>query len=267
MSLWQIVLKAPGSLKSIHIIDKEDEWKPIDINSWITSNLTIYSNVIFYNDDPPDKPPVSCCAHAKGVLTWNDHNIKWLIHSCPNWPENKTNFAFPKSTIIYGQSFILLDLPIVFLQDIIQHLEIMKVHGYNSTIGLSFDHGLKDFDLMPIDSTLWHVAKNRTWSKDIFDDALAPLFGGDIFAETWMRPTTADTKHVDNIDEIRWFDGTKYKESQDHSKYAFSINETNPFVYIGDLNHLHSQANRGGGGIIIKDLVLWKAFFSLVYKH
>jgi hypothetical protein len=146
----------------------------------------------------------------------------------------------------------------------------MRVNTYEVTdkkLWNSIDTPDIDFDKIELEDNIWHVAKNKKWNKDLFDDSLSGLFGGNILAETWQRPKSLDTEYVDNIEIIKWPDGTTYNTSQDHSKYAFSTNEENPFLYIGDINHAKSQNKRGGGGTIIRNNLLWKAFYSLVYKR
>jgi hypothetical protein len=43
-----------------------------------------------------------------------------------------------------------------------------------------------------------------------------------------------------------------YKSTNDHSKYACN----HEYVIIGDLNRMTTQFDRGGGGILIKDMIL-----------
>jgi hypothetical protein len=152
----------------------------------------------------------------------------------------------------------------------------MNVYVYESAFDKEYDniYGLDDNDLMinndfskiMLIENIWHIAKSKELNSDIYQDALTKIFNGDIFSETWMRPKREDTENVDNIEIIKWYDGTFYSDSQDHSKYAFSKNPQSPFVFIGDMNNMFSQRKRGGGGIIIKDYRLWNSFFSLIYK-
>ena len=53
-------------------------------------------------------------------------------------------------------------------------------------------------------------------------------------------------------------DGTTFKSSQDHSKWAV----TEDHVWIGDLNHMKLQEKRGGGGMVISDDALAIAFLA-----
>lgn len=51
-----------------------------------------------------------------------------------------------------------------------------------------------------------------------------------------------------------------FKYTVDHSKYAISTSKEEPFVCIGDLNRVHSQAKRGGGVMCQSNLDLWTIF-------
>ena len=269
--MYQIVLKAPHDITGIYIDYKQTTWSSlICINDWINNIFETHKiNKIFYNDEVPGKTTDSSHAHAKGILLWDNMTIKWLIHSVPKWPEIGTDMTLPHSAIIYGQSFILLELPIRMLSNIMNHLQIMHVNIYvNNCLPDIFKLILKtDLDIFDMSETISHIAKSSKWNKDLFDDELANIFGGSILAETWMRPVKKDTQNVDNIELIKWPDGTCYSETHDHSKYAMSTNSEKPFVYIGDINHMSSQIHRGGGGVIIKDLHLWEAFYGLIFKR
>ena len=71
---------------------------------------------------------------------------------------------------------------------------------------------------------------------------------------------TDEIKHIKSI-QITDPECT-FSETLDHSKWAISVNKD--WVFIGDLNRMHSQKNRGGGGILIRNnKQLWKAFNKL----
>lgn len=264
--MFRIILKAPNSLKGIFFDDFCYNWSNIsNISSLVKNMFHDYPNYIYYNDEVPHHNIGSNYAHAKGVLSWNNYTISWLIHSYPNWPMETLDFPTTK----FGQSFIHLTLPIALLSKVLAHLKLMNVYVYKSTFDLSkliiSDINIDSIQLFEEES-IYHIAKNAKWDKDIFDDYLVSLFGCNIFCESWMRPICKDTEHVDNVTVIQWPNGIRYNETQDHSKYAFSINSYNPWVYIGDLNHTTSQSHRGGGGVLIKHPLLWDAFYKLVYK-
>jgi hypothetical protein len=240
-----------------------------NINDWIKLHLDIssYPHRIFYNDEVKEEDQIKKMnnrAHAKGVILWNDDHIKWLIHSCPQWPSSDS-LEFTHTNIIYGQSFILLELPISLLSSILKHIEIMFVYIYHSSEPLK-EHGKDQIDKCQLAENIWHIAKNCTWKKDIYDDYLVSLFGTNILSESWLRPYEPGSNRVKNADIIIWPDGTTYHETHDHSKYAISTNHQHPWIYIGDLNHMESQTKRGGGGIIMNDIEVWEEFHRLFHS-
>jgi deoxyribonuclease-2 len=275
--MWEIALKAPEGDRIIYFSDENisEGWHSIDnINDWVKNIFSRHkwTDKIIYNDDTPKDEAVSNYAHAKGVLVWNEDTIGWLIHSSPNWPKwnNGKLSKLPETATIYGQSFIFVELPITFLESIIGNLKLMRINTYelsDKKLWNSVNIPDNDFNRIELFDNIWHIAKTKKWDKDLFDDSLVSLFGGNILAETWQRPKSLDTVNVDNIEKIKWEDGTTYNITQDHSKYALSTNEETPWVYIGDINHTESQSHRGGGGIIIKDELVWKQFYSLVHKR
>lgn len=254
-----VVLKAPGGTRGIYTDSNQDSWTTTDVNIWLEGALGKLPNRLIYNDELAGEQADSYHAHAKGVLEWDDTRVQWLIHSCPNWPA-AGSWALPESVQRFGQSFLLLELPAAVLPTIMDHLEIMEVHASKA-----ISSEKKDFDVAELFVNTLHVAKSRAWNKDLFEDGIAGIMHGGMFVESWMRPPAPDTADVKNIGEIRWPDGTTYEETQDHSKYAFSSQKDNPWVYVGDINHMRSQARRGGGGAIIRGAALWSAFYSL-YK-
>lgn len=262
--MFQILLKAPQSTSAIFYADSFDDWiNIIDCNIWLNSIILYgeYTNRIIYNDEVENHNIGSNYAHAKGILYWNNDKIRWIIHSVPNWPlANSTKLP----NIIYGQSFICIDLSITYLSKILNHLSIMNVYVYNSTFDLQKLIQNQIIDTFNVADNILHIAKSDKWDSDLFDDYLAPLFGCNLLCESWLRPVCKDTNKVHNSSLIKWPNGVSYTETHDHSKYAISTNKDNPWVYIGDLNHMKSQAKRGGGGFIIKDEKLWKVFYSII---
>ena len=66
---------------------------------------------------------------------------------------------------------------------------------------------------------------------------------------------------------IQWPDGIEYSMSNDHSKYAVSMDSEHPWVFIGDINRMESQYRRGGGGILIKNIELWKRMNEILLSY
>jgi deoxyribonuclease-2 len=77
---------------------------------------------------------------------------------------------------------------------------------------------------------------------------------------------------VRNVVELKWHDGVSvvkeedYVEQQDHSKWAVSDSAEDPWVFVGDINRMPSQHHRGGGGVVIRDAALWRAFTAMIVR-
>lgn len=149
-----------------------------------------------------------------------------------------------------------------------------------------------------------HYAKSPHFEEDFYEE-LAKQKGG-CRVESWIRgqkvldsplvsnnavvyslkPSESKRKSFKGKDG---YESLKFLESQDHSKWAVSTldgsiishqvmergsiipletkdTERNIWVMIGDLNRMHSQWKRGGGGMMIWDIDLRKAWNNLLNK-
>ena len=212
--MWEIALKAPHGLDIISLDDvsrlsgwKSDEYA--NINQWISSKFdNDFPNWIAYNDDVIRQNVSSTFGHCKGMVIWNDREIRWLVHSCPNFPESIRPLSnLPESACMYGQSFVFLSLPIGQIESVLKHLKIMEAHIYlispdASSIFNNLERPTETFDVIKFTDNIWHIGKSRKWGEDLYDDGLFGLFGGGQYVETWMRPRVPDTVIVDNLEEI-----------------------------------------------------------------
>lgn len=267
---------------------------------------TEYTNVLAYTDDEPDDEKGenvhSNGGHAKGLVGWNSKKIGWLIHSVPNFPvfknivnngNNKNTPIFPVPSIdngqlIYGQSFIYLEMDYTeeSITTIRRQLDLMKAHIYFKVLsdpieGIDIfekkEKGKKDekkeekkeICVVPFSSDIVHVSKSPKWGKDLFQDFMADYFKSIVVCETWMKPGMVSSPMVKNALVVKWDDDehTEYFTSLDHSKYAVSMNCNYPWVFIGDINRMESQKRRGGGGLMIKNTEIWKAFHSIMFSY
>ena len=277
-----IALKKPKGTSYGFIDEKSDEWQcGNDINQWINEMFMRqnYDHFIFYNDDEPDDERGtnlrSRGAHAKGIVGWNNDQIGWCIHSVPNYPEFSDTFKktkrfdpLDKSQLIYGQSFIYLEIPFTLktMLDIFIQLELMEAHIYYETI--SSKEFLKknkeenkeneEIRVIHFSDTIYHVSKHTKWGKDLYENFLVSFFNANVMCETWMKPGIPSSSNVKNVRTVKWKNDESYYDTNDHSKYAVSMNPDNPWVYIGDINRMESQYRRGGGGVLIKNKKIWR---------
>lgn len=196
-----------------------------------------------------------------------------MIHSIPNYPEFKENkedyiLDIDPSQLIYGQSIIILTFPYSDqkLNDIYTQLDVMNAHIYYNCTNYSKKKDSNLIRLIDIAECVQHISKHEKWGKDIFEH-LSLSFDTVMLCETWCKPASPSTSLVKNVKTVRWNDQLSYSSTNDHSKYAVSMSEDKPYVFIGDINHMESQTRRGGGGVIIKNKSLWKAFHSIIQNY
>jgi deoxyribonuclease-2 len=113
------------------------------------------------------------------------------------------------------------------------------------------------------------IAKNRQWGKDFWNDLVGPTLKDDMDVETWIRgsvPPMIDSDGIHKTFDIKFIDLRPlgaywaWPESKDHAKWG--ITYKNNWVCVGDINHMISQQNRGGGTIAFQDAKLWQALKS-----
>jgi deoxyribonuclease-2 len=202
--------------------------------------------------------------HCKGILAWNATHVSWLVHSVPNFPREFTGSTISPielSEHIYGQSFIHVTRQAdeAFVKQAIAHIYLMNAHVF-------MKHNVPDV-LQPKDmiSTLsfseeiTHIAKSSKNEIDIYSEYLT-IYAPDWQVETWKRGHAINTPStIKDITHLSIF-GLKYKDSQDHSKWATS----EQYYWIGDLNRMTSQYKRGGGGFLVKNQGISNALKSII---
>ena len=238
-----------------------------DINTWIQNHYCVsnWPNWVIYNDDIIKivEKNTTSHGHCKGILTWNNERIGWMVHSLPNFPRNfrnRTISAVEHSELIYGQSFQYIEIPFTntMLKDILHHINYMDSNIYLENYTDEFMQYKNMIyptinKCMPLKLTedIVHIAKPYNHKIDIYSDYLVKSSHEKWYVQTWKRghPIITVNSRVNDITNLE-FDGIKWKSSQDHSKWAVSTNE---YYWVGDLNRMTSQYNRGGGGLICRD--------------
>lgn len=263
---YRVALKAPGGTKYIMLPSGS---RLPDINLWLGANLhqRKWTHHLLYNDEPPSQEG-SGAGHCKGVLVWDSTHVGWLVHSTPKWP---ATFSDPLPPIDaaqteFGQSFVYIEAPIDKLDAILAQIALMGAHVYSGSNERKVNAPHSFIELAY--GVCWHVAKSPANHIDFYDAYLPQFLGGSLTCQTWGRPLLDSTEHAKNIRRMQWApDEPVYTTSQDHSKFAVSMDWRCPHVYIGDLNHMHSQEHRGGGGIIINDYALWQSFHDIIVDY
>ena len=262
-----VVLKLPHGQKGL--IYNNGAFHPMEsVQDWVQSLYSSgWDGWAAYNDE-------TCITnkktkgHCKGVVTWNATKIGWLIHSVPNFPTEITNNSISPilpSELIYGQSFVYVEMPYSkeCLESILKQIEWMDANIYlsNNMITPLFYFTVTGIKTMVISPTISHHSKPSHYIMDIYGEHLCELDKSTWYVETWRRGSTINTiiPNLHDVKNLGWF-AINYKESQDHSKWAVS----NQHVWIGDLNRMESQMKRGGGGVVIRDAAMVKAFRGLI---
>ena len=301
---FKIALKFPHGISGI--VYTEDFEKTDSIDLWIQSlyNDKNWTGFIVYNDQIEDekiqpndeltpeginleggKKPFCphTKGHAKGIVAWNDTKVSWLIHSVPNFPrkfDGNTISPIEKSEHLYGQSFMYVEVSANLYQEIINRVHMMHANVYLSKNEPTRPVGKKckqvQFQELKLNESIIHIAKPPAHKHDIYQH-ISNYEDCEWLVETWKRGheikedvaegcisccwNTGSKSVIKEVKRLSW-EGVDWKESNDHSKWAASES----YLWIGDLNRMTSQFTRGGGGFLIKNPKLAKAFRKLVVE-
>lgn len=268
----KIALKLPHGVGYIEYEDKTKSFvKYVDINLWIKK---LYKgkniqNYIVYNDETNkigDKHTKK--GHCKGILTWNNNNISFLVHSIPNFPEKFGEGDISDinpSELIYGQSMIYIEFNFtaITLYNILNSIHSMKAHIYIEK-NLPILNYLNDNRIIStkISKNITYIVKPPSLYIDIYSEYLYEKYKSKWFIETWQRGhhiTNNDCENIIDIKKLK-FENIGWLESQDHSKWAVC----DKYFSIGDLNRMTSQFKRGGGLILCEDINVCYALKALI---
>jgi hypothetical protein len=269
-SVRKIALKLPHGSKGVFM--SANQFQDTDINEWVANlyNQKTWTGWFCYNDDLPGEDQHTSRGHCKGIVTWNESRIGWLIHSVPKFPQSfNGSYITPigASELIYGQSFLYIEQSRskVNLDDVIRQIFWMKpnlFHTHNMPTVALYNPLVLEIKTLKWSKTMTHLAKSPEHNTDFIGTELCKLHEG-WHEETWKRGSLyQDHKNVKTIHTL-CVNNTSYTSSQDHSKWAVSPSH----VWIGDLNHMKSQEKRGGGGMVINNKEVASAFSALVKVH
>mmetsp|Transcript_17903 Transcript_17903/g.58500 ORF Transcript_17903/g.58500 Transcript_17903/m.58500 type:complete len:374 (+) Transcript_17903:3-1124(+) len=254
-----------------------------------------------YNDEDPDEVKHNSRGHTKGVVGLDKSGGFWLVHSTPRFPTFPSRGPYEGMqdfTKKYGQSFLCMSLDLAVLDSLAPQFQLTfpaifeskmpdtlakEVPGLVDVIGGAHETAPKS-NVVPIVTKAGNrmfnsFAKNVKWDQELYEDLIAPFYASSLLVETWMNgrnpcPTYCPPQFsygAVNIRELN-VDGTDWKETQDHSKWAvsFDLSAADPrtkVACIGDINRQMSQATRGGGTVCFEDDLLWRSFSSFVTAH
>jgi deoxyribonuclease-2 len=250
-----------------------------------------------WNDEAPNGYDASdTYAHSKGFIM-TDLNQGFLVaHSKPQWPDarNSTNNSpapFPDDQ--YAQSLVCMTISAATANKIAAGLQINRPYIYSSYISPSVAEALPTLNAWLTKQTVSTVnatqdfytvggkkitqfAKSKVWGRDLYDDFVSPFYGTALDVETWidgsggrmstMCANSTDVVQFDifEVNKVEMSDGTTWLNTQDHSKWCFSVNSSEDISCIGDINRMCSQEGRGGGAYCLVDDGLHTAFSTVV---
>jgi hypothetical protein len=279
----KVALKFPHGKSGIEFSDLQKCFIDCtDINVWLKNiyKSQTFTNWVVYNDQMKkvDKKNAhgNGNSHAKGLVAWNDVKISWLCHSVPEFPaffdgENGEISDIDQSELVYGQSFQYVEIPYHNdkLCDIMNQLYIMEVRIVEEKNHLTFPKRKNNaINTLILSDTVTHIAKSPKHQIDIYSQSIVIHYPHLWKVETWVRGHIIESeipismRRVRDIKKINYKD-ISYKESQDHSKWAVS---DSTFYFVGDLNRMTSQYNRGGGGFICDNKDIAHSFRELICK-
>ncbi|BFZ05876.1 hypothetical protein BsWGS_08914 [Bradybaena similaris] len=263
---------------------------------------------IVYNDEPPPSQ-VSLGnggGHTKGVVAFDKNSGFWLIQSAPHFPPSD-KYSYPQTACHYGQSFLCVTFPYTQLGNVATQLWYNEPHIYNLNVPDSFIQDYPDLNKVihghthpgsPYYSVLQmsslggekftSFAKSGEFGEDLYDGLVAPRLQQDLLVETWLNggggkldsncSTTYKVMKINSI-SMQAF-GLKFKETDDHSKWATSTSVVGfrkekvlkfqaleKWTCIGDINRMLSQFKRGGGTMCLQNPSVWQTYTSSVDSY
>lgn len=210
-----------------------------------------------YNDDPP--PPLdvasSTYAHSKGVVLLNDESGFWLVHSKPNWPNQRSDGPIPFPDSTYSQSLMCITMNSSMFDTAAAGFLINFPFIYDSYMSANLESTLPIFKswINKGKSTVTNMtfeitsragkpflqfAKSKSWGRDLYDDFVAPFLNESIHVETWRSGSGGRMGSVcENTDDDTWTirpisydiiqvslvtmpDRSSWKGTSDHSKWV-----------------------------------------------
>jgi len=247
------------------------------------------SNVfyMFYNDEFPNGTWSETYGHVKGDLLFDDEYGFWLVHSFPKFPLTD-HYEYAQNARYYGQNALCMSYSYASLRTIGQQLLFMNPYIYGVQLPSSMATQNPELADAIAGNTITSPPYNRSATlttvggTSFTDFAKAGGFGIDIYqwmaaalttsldAETWQNnggnlPSYCSGKYeVHSIQSILLPGNIAFPDTDDHSKWAVSEDESYPWTCMGDVNRQTGQLIRGGGMVCLKNDSVWKAFRSTV---
>ena len=285
---WFVAFRKPGSApRTYYVFDDTSTTASFRMvnNEYILAHLfdgiDLQSDqVLLWNDEPAKSEDASSSngdvpnqtAHDKGVLYRNskDNTGFYLLHSVPQFPATSGTSLNPvtPTASAYGQSFICVSSNSdASFQLVWNHVKSQNSQIYHNSFTYP-DPPKPSQDVL--DSTLEgfrYVTKTSINLNEPYEQLLAPLLKSSLLVESWGRPYEANncsaTYQVVNNEHIQ-FGSEIFKSTSDHSKYCLAISQPN-LLCVGGMNHMTSQAERGGSWLCFSNQNLYSAIKNSIW--
>ena len=265
---------------------EESTFPPTMITSYVTSATTSDFNYFFWNDDLTtkdggSKSASSDRAHAKGSLVYDKDNGAFLLHSLPRFPTrteaNQILTELPSNAGYYAQHFFCATVSKVTAEKIAELLNYINV-SVNASVKKDNVNSVANKWITALISNKYDTSYpielqttikskggvdftiiSKSYLKKIipYDTTLRSLYSDDFYVRTWVKPSLSPAICEDyslfNVLNVQ-FGKYQLDKNDEHSKWAISV-----FKYINcfsDLNHVSSQAKRGGNILCFQNEIL-----------
>mmetsp|Transcript_24679 Transcript_24679/g.29061 ORF Transcript_24679/g.29061 Transcript_24679/m.29061 type:complete len:362 (-) Transcript_24679:186-1271(-) len=260
------------------------------------ANITGEMGWTLFNDEKPDGSTSGNRGHIKGGAAFDSKGGFFLDHSVPRWPPVQSDtYVFPDNEATYAQSFICISVDNTNMDIVMNQWAYTYPNWYSTYLPDSLSDVYEDLStivggyhvkeepwtsiatVQTLDGlSLQYITKYSTWGEDFYEDLVAPTLNVDLKTETWQDGSgklpsycsEADGGTYDytvlNAQYINLGSGISFKETKDHSKFAVSMDESTPWVCIGDNNRSSGQEKRAGGSLCFQDASVWKAYNATI---
>ncbi|XP_015906092.1 deoxyribonuclease-2 [Parasteatoda tepidariorum] len=257
-------------------------------------NVQKKTSYLLYNDEPPFDNGTAI-GHLKGIVAFDGTSGFWIVHSIPKFT-GIDKYEYPSNALENGQSILCMSFPASALnaicnQLLFSHPKIYKYGITDEVLGLLDDKARTIFSKNPNfvhkppfesnvalksinQKSFVSFAKDNQLVEDLYSKIVAPALGTSLATETWRRgsggylPPSCESKYlVLNIESINMTISDiniVFKSTEDHSKWAVSMDNSKPWICIGDINRMKSQGKRGGGTVCFESKQVWQAYSSVI---
>lgn len=247
--------------------------------AWI--NTTDY---LIFNDEPAGSTKSnSTVGHTKGVWMWSDTTAVVLQHSIPLFPagpkQTSTYKGLGGNAYTYAQHLACFTFPLSELAAVAAQTPLTVPGLYDVRVSPNAPAALKAlangaYSKQPLctqtrvqtsaQTAVTYFAKSTQWNNELYAACVAPALRASLAVESWIRgsatgPACGKAQQVLDVQALAYPFINPFSETNDHSKWAVSLNATSSWVCPADINRMSTQFVRGGSAFCFQDPVLASA--------